>query len=1067
MNSAPEVAQSDWLAQLLDWSSLWSLALVAALVSGSLLLILIWQRKLVAEIAKRKNAERELRKLSRVIEQSPAAVLITDTQGRIEYVNPAFCDVTGYSLAEVLGRNPSILNSGLQDAAQYRQLWGRICGGKVWRGELANKRKDGAIFWEHAAISPILDEQGAITHFFAVKEDITERKRAETELAASEARFRGLFEAATIPLAEMQASGEILAFNPIFTQTFGWTLAEIPDLAHWWTCVFPDPAYRERVQADWTLVSQASLAGEQQLAPWEYRMTCADGAHKQVLVSLRAFGASLVVSFVDVTEMRRSERALQDQLRLQEALIDTIPNPIFIKDAEARFIGCNRAYEQAFGTTREFMRGKTVLELPYLPDETRAAYQAEDAQVIAESGLRHHELCMPFADGREHDVLYWVAGFTLSDGRCGGLIGIMVDISALKEAQRLAEEATRAKSEFLANISHEIRTPMTAVLGMAHLALNTELSAQQRDYLSKLESAAKSLLRLIDDVLDYAKIEAGRLVIEPTECSLDQLLAELDASLAARADEKGLELLYRIAPDVPQALVGDSARLGQVLGSLIDNAIKFTERGEVTVTVARVAVEGGGVRLRFEVSDTGIGVSEVQRAQLFQPFSQLDGSMTRKYGGAGLGLACCQRLVSLMGGEIRVDSEPGVGSTFWFSAPLAAGTAPGVSPWSLPSAVQACRALIVSAQPSLALVIGEMFDAMGLLAGAASSAAEALTTLHRAAELARPFDLLLCDWPPPDMAEVELIRELGKLPEHARPKVVALARPRDHQRLQAQPESLQLFAVIAKPVRPQALADTLLAIQSPQRHPQQPTHHRSSPSPLRPDSPLPPLPGFDTASAIARLAGETLVYRKLLIRFARDQRDTPVRLRALIDLGDLDGAEHLAHTLKGASGSLGHDTLAQAAATLEDCLRERGGGGTVQPARTHQSESTSAPDVESKLAAALDQVAQTLVAALQTLQPLAAESPAVVSDAHPPGREGTKELRALLEALQPDVRARRATRCRASLKTIEAANWPESQAGDASKLASQLRSYRFQDAGKTIARMLSRIEDASITNRKD
>jgi PAS domain S-box-containing protein len=624
--------------------------------------------KLAREVARRKTAEHELRKRSRVIEQSPSAVVITDTQGRIEYVNPAFCAVTGYSAEDVVGQNPSILNSGMQDAALYRELWTSIRGGEVWRGELANKRKNGEIFWEQAAISPIFDEQGVITHFCAVKEDNTERKRAETELAASERRFRALFEAATIPHAEMAASGHIIGFNAKFTETFGWTLDDVSHIDDWWEKVYPDPAYRAATMADWLGAVAAADPERQDVAPREYRMTCKDGSEKIVLISQRQAGESLVASFVDVTETRRYERALQDQLHLQEALIDTIPNPIFIKDAAARFIGCNRAYEQAFGTTRAFMRGKTVMDLHYLPLEARVAYQAEDTAVIAEGGLRHHELRMRLADGEEHDVLYWVAGFARSDGGRGGLIGIIVDISALKEAQRLAEEATRAKSEFLANMSHEIRTPMNIILGMTHLLRQGELKPQSQEYLSRIENAGRALMRLIDDILDFSRIETGRLDLETRPFQLHGVLAQVREILLPDADAKGLALRIEVAPAVPATLFGDPRRLHQMLFHLAGNAVKFTERGEVLIRVRLEEADQTRVRLHVAVRDTGIGLSEADQTKVFQAFSQADGSITRRHGGTGLGLAIAKRLSELMDGTMGVDSQLGEGSTFWFTA---------------------------------------------------------------------------------------------------------------------------------------------------------------------------------------------------------------------------------------------------------------------------------------------------------------------------------------------------------------------------------------------------------------
>lgn len=495
---------------------------------------------------------------------------------------------------------------------------------------------------------------------------------AEQKSIALEQQFRGLLEATTIPLAEMRSNGEIVWFNSKFTETFGWTRADIPHLDQWWLRVFPDASYRNKVAADWELVVQACLAGEQHIAPWEYRMTCANGELKQVQISQRAHGDSLMVSFVDVTDMRRFERALQDQLRFQEALIDTIPNPIFIKDAEARFIGCNRAYEQAFATTRESMRGKRVVDLHNLPAADRAAYQAEDAELIAIGGVRHDERSIPFADGRNHDVLYWVASFDLSDGCRGGLIGIIVDISALKEAQRQAAAATRAKADFFAHFCHEIRTPMNAITGMTQLALHTEPTPKQQHYLQQIDKASRLLLRLFDDILDYTKSETGQLDIVSTGFQLAAVFNHVRHRLYAQAREKGLALSLDQSPDLPRALIGDAARLTQILFNLADNAIKFTEQGEVRIQVAfddpPPAEDDAQLWLRFRVQDTGIGISDAEQKHLFRLFSHTHNATPRRHSGAGVGLVISQRLCERMGGQMGVESEPGKGSTFWFTA---------------------------------------------------------------------------------------------------------------------------------------------------------------------------------------------------------------------------------------------------------------------------------------------------------------------------------------------------------------------------------------------------------------
>ncbi|MEA3641315.1 MAG: PAS domain S-box protein [Lamprobacter sp.] len=779
------------------------LMLATASIAGSLLIAALWwNRKLANEIAERKAVERELRLFSRVIEQSPAAVLITDPQSRIEYVNPAFSAVTGYSLAEILGQKPSLLKSGLQDADDYRRLWGTLQRGEVWRGELANRRKDGELFWENAAIGPVFDEQGQLIHYVAVKEDITERKR--------------------------------------------------------------------------------------------------------------------------------TERSLHDQLHFQDALLDTIPNPIFIKDRDARFVGCNTAYEEAFGTSRGRLLGQTALDLHERPEAERSAEYAEDRRLITEGGTHHRERTLRFADGREHHLLYWIVSFDLSDGQRGGLIGVMVDISALKQAQHLAEEATRAKSAFLATMSHEIRTPMNAIISTAHLALDTELSSKQQQYLSRIEGAARSLLRLLNDILDFSKIEAGQLDLEAVDFRLQEVLDLVAQLLAAKAEAKGLALRFEVAPAVPGALIGDPLRLRQILLNLAGNAVKFSERGEICIRVGVEQQAGPDWLLRFSVEDTGIGLSEAQQAKLFRAFSQADTSMTRRYGGSGLGLAICKRLSELMGGRIGVESRLGQGSTFWFSARFrrparlvdVADKLPG-APLQRASRLCCLRLLLVEDDRVNQRVAYELLTRAGAEVSIAHHGQEAIQQIRQ-----QRFDAVLMDIQMPIMDGLSATRAIRALPGCECLPILAMtahAMSGDHEK------SIQagMNDHITKPIDPPQL-------------------------------------------------------------FARLQ----------YWLGDRsDRGRALASAPRALGNEPGWSPL------------DEPGLPQVAPAKADKTGH------------------------------VCAES----------------ELRAILEALAPEVRARRATRCRAALQAIQARSWPAHLGADLQALTRLLGQYRFQDAHDQIERLFARL----------
>jgi len=376
-------------------------------------------------------------------------------------------------------------------------------------------------------------------------------------------------------------------------------------------------------------------------------------------------------------------------------------------------------------------------------------------------------------------------------------------------AKEVAEEATRAKSEFLANMSHEIRTPMNAIIGMAHLAMKTDLTAKQYDYLKKVDISAKSLLGIINDILDFSKIEAGKMDMESADFQLEDTLDNISTLVGIKTQEKGLELLFKTDPSVPTALVGDPLRLGQILINLSNNAVKFTDTGEIVVSTELVKKDKAHVTLKFSVHDTGIGMTADQAAKLFQPFAQADSSTTRKYGGTGLGLTISKRLTEMMGGKIWVESHPGQGSIFSFTANFGLGKEKAKKQYKPASELRGMKVLVVDDNATSRDIFKEMLESFSFEVSSAPSGEQGITELE-AASKDKPFELVLMDWKMPGMDGIEAskrIREhkgLRKIP----PIILVTAYGREEVMQQAEQVGLEGF--LLKPVSPSMLFDAIM-----------------------------------------------------------------------------------------------------------------------------------------------------------------------------------------------------------------------------------------------------------------
>ncbi len=596
-------------------------------------------------------AEEKLALLSRAVEQSQVSIVITNAEGSIEYVNPKFVELTGYSREEALGQNPRILKSNKQPPEFYAGLWKTISGGEEWRGELENKKKNGERYWESATISPVRDESGKIAHFLAVKEDITARK-----------------------LAEDQARHESSLLNQL--------ISTIPD---------------------------------------------------------RIFFVDLQSRFVKVNAACVRQLGLHDQSELLGRTIAEF--------APAEFAEKSLAYDRRVMETGSILAG--IVEQWTLPEGRTVWFSTTKVP------LRDHEGKIIGLIGVARDVTEQKASETLlqeSNAR------LKTALSRADELAEKAESANRAKSEFLANMSHEIRTPMNGVIGMTDLLLGTRLTPEQLEYAETIHSCGDALLSLINDILDFSKAEAGQFVLECLDFDLRTTIEDAVEMIAFKAQDKGLDLACIIADDVPEFLRGDPGRLRQVLFNLLGNAIKFTQKGGVSVHVELLSSSEKAATLRFSVADTGIGIPAEKHDSIFSKFTQADPSTTRKFGGSGLGLAICKQLVHLFQGEISVSSEEGKGSTFLFTA-VFEKPAPGSPRPPLKEAdLAGVKVLVTDDFETNRTLVATLLKNWGCRPGEADDAAMALELLRKAAKEGDPYSAALLDMHMPGIDGAELGR---------------------------------------------------------------------------------------------------------------------------------------------------------------------------------------------------------------------------------------------------------------------------------------------------------------------
>lgn len=797
---------------------------------------------IVRDISERKQTDERLLLQSTALNAVANAIVITDRDGIIQWINRAFSKLTGYSQEDAIGKTPSLLKSGVQDQTFYQAMWNDILAGKIWHSELINRRKDGSLYPEEETITPLFDEDGYITHFIGIKQDISERKQAELELRTSEQRYQTLIEVSPVGIFRTDVEGLTTYVSHYWSKISG--LSSQKALGHGWLDAV-DPDEREALLKGWLQVVQ-----ERRTSVSEYRFLHPDGSSAwvigQAIPQFDANGEFIghIGTITDITDRKIAESELERRATQLSMINDVGRRIAAVLDLQSLLELAAYLIQHYFGyyhvalfvmdETQETLTMKALsgqFSKLFPPNHTvrvgqgMVGWVAKQGEKLLANDVKQHEkyknyypdllptqseLSLPIKIGgqvlgvidlqspeinafNDNDLLVLETladqvAIALENSRLYETIQQELDkryeteeellkhrdhledlvkerTAELVIAKERAEAANQAKSAFLATMSHEIRTPLNGVLGMAHLALQSNLTDRQHTYLLNIQSSGEALLATINDILDFSKIEAGKIALEQADFSLDAVMQSAANLVIHKAQEKGLELVFNTAPEVPRSLIGDPLRLGQIINNLVANAVKFTEYGEVVVKTELVKTTAKNVVLKFSVRDTGIGLDSAQIAQLFQPFTQADTSTSRKYGGTGLGLTISQRLVNLMGGKIKVDSQLGQGATFTFSVSFQKQANTKDEVFATAAALKNMHVLVVDDHGSTQEFLQSVLESFTFRVTLAGSAEAGLALLERKRAKKR-FGLVLMDYHFPDgMDGLEAIRRIKQNPK--------------------------------------------------------------------------------------------------------------------------------------------------------------------------------------------------------------------------------------------------------------------------------------------------------------
>ena len=755
----------------------------------------------VKNINKRKEYEIALKqaeeRIRLIMETVPDGILSLDFDGKIKMVNGAAKKILGYEDLEPISKTlHELIHICRNKCTVCPILDYKNTDSKKYLDEIIMYKKDGSAFSAEFSTTPITND-GVATGTVLVFRDITERKQAEEAIENERKTLQNILDTSPIGVG-CATDGLVTMYNPALKEMLEVGIGKpMPDM---YVNVEQRDEILKQVKEKGTVKNFDIQMYNPKHEPLDLMAT--------YMTTMYNGKRSVLGWFVDITDRKKMELAIENEKAKIQKILDASPIGVGITSAkDGRIKMGNPAVLSHFGAKV----GESVIDY-FVNPQDRAVLMKE----LQEKKILHNwEMQMYNA---KHEIIDVLVTYILTefDGELSLLFWV-IDITDkkkfendLKEAKELAEEATKSKSEFLANMSHEIRTPMNAIIGLNHLLSRTELSNKQLDYVRKIGASAQGLLGIINDILDFSKIEAGKLLIENTNFDLNAVLDNLSNMVNLKAMEKGIELVFDIGVDVPLMLKGDPLRLGQILLNLANNSIKFTEKGEIKIAIHIAEKIEEKAKLKFSVSDTGIGMTEEQQTKLFQAFSQADMSTSRKYGGTGLGLTISKKLCEMMGGEISAESEYGKGSTFSFTAIFEVQKNAKKKSDVIPKILKGLKVLVVDDNESARLVMENYLKDFEFRVNTVDSGESAIRMFNDSAQGEDPYRLIFMDWKLGGINGIQAAKEIFQIsPGAIRPKIIMIT-SFGREEVMEQAKDVGLDGFLIKPVNQSLIFDTVM-----------------------------------------------------------------------------------------------------------------------------------------------------------------------------------------------------------------------------------------------------------------